>query len=171
MVEAPTQNEGRQAKHSDKRSFSTPPRHGGASTASASSSPSVALCRALVPDSVPVPTQVAATTVPVDHGAEAVNIARLVKQNCPPCHAAPGAALEFASARAALSGDLQGVRWIYDCYLASTGFEYRNFGEGKKEVATIVTCDHTGPLLVSVWSPAVDVLKKIVNEHIPRRAN
>jgi len=132
LVEAPTQNEGRQAKHFDERNFNTPPRHGGAGTASASSSPSVALCRALAPDSVPVPTRVAATTVPVDHGADSVNIARLVKQNCSPRPAAPGAALEFGSARAALSGDLQGVRWIYDCYLASADFEYRNGAKARK---------------------------------------
>ena len=47
------------------------------------------------------------------------------------------------------------------------GFRIPRRGEGKKEVATIVTCDDTGPLLVSVWSPVLDVLKKIVNEHKP----
>ena len=132
LVDAPTQNEARQENNSDKSGFGTPQRHGGASTASASSSPSVALGRALVPDSVSVPMQVAAIAVSVEQGAEAVSIARLVKQNCSPRQAASGSAFEFASARAALSGDLQGVRWTYECYLASSDFEYRNGGKARK---------------------------------------
>ena len=62
------------------------------------------------------------------------------------------AALEFTSAKAALGGDTPGVRWIYECYLTSTDYTIRG-GDGKKEVATILTADHTGPLLVSIWSP------------------
>ena len=48
----------------------------------------------------------------------------------------------------------------------STKFETQG-GEGKQEVTTIVTCDNTGPLLVTVWPPAVDAFKRIVNEHNP----
>jgi hypothetical protein len=167
LVDASTQNEAKQETNSDKPGFSTPPRHGGASTASAFPSPSAALSQALVPASVSVPMKVAATAVSVEQTAEAVSITRLVQQNCSPRQAVSGSAFEFASARAALLGELSGVRWIYECVLANMDIEYRGVGDAKKEVATIVTCDDTGPLLVSVWSPDTDVLRKIVNEYKP----
>ena len=40
-------------------------------------------------------------------------------------------------------------------------------GDGKKEVATILAADHTGPLLVSIWSPTLDVFKNIMQQYNP----
>ena len=40
-------------------------------------------------------------------------------------------------------------------------------GGRKKEVATILTADHTGPLLVSIWSPTLDVFKNIMQQYNP----
>ena len=34
-------------------------------------------------------------------------------------------------------------------------------------MATILTADHTGPLLVSIWSPTLDVFKNIMQQHNP----
>jgi hypothetical protein len=167
MVVASIQSEDTQETKSDRPGFSTPPRHGGASPAGAFPSPSGALCQAIVPVPVPVPVQVAATAVSAQQTQQALSTARLVKQNLSPRQPQAGAPLEFGSARTALLGELNGVRWIYECFLANMDVEYREVGDNKKEVATIVTCDDTGPLLVSVWFPDTDVLKKILAEYKP----
>ena len=93
----------------------------------------------------------------INDAAGALNIGSLVRLNHSRSNHSPTnlAALAFASAKEALSGDASGVRWIYECYLTSTDYTIRG-GDGKKEVATILTADHTGPLLVSIWSPTLD---------------
>ena len=105
----------------------------------------------------------------INDAAGAVNIGRLVRHNHPRCNHSPTnlAALAFASAKEALSGDASGVRWIYECYLTSTDYTIRG-GDGKKEVATILTADHTGPLLVSIWSPTLDEFKNIMKQYNPQ---
>ena len=100
--------------------------------------------------------------------AEAVNIGSLVRLAHSRTNHSPNnfAALAFTSAKEALSGDASGVRWKYECYLTSTGYNIAG-GDGKTEVATILTADHTGPLLVSIWSPTLDVFKNIMQQHNP----
>ena len=44
-------------------------------------------------------------------------------------------------------------------------------GGRKKEVATILTCDHTGPLLVSIWSPTLDEFKNIMEQYNPQNGH
>ena len=39
--------------------------------------------------------------------------------------------------------------------------------DAKKQVVTILTADHTGRLLVSVWSPTLDVFKNIMQQYNP----
>ena len=93
-----------------------------------------------------------------NHAAGVVNIGSLVRLNHSPKPASTGSALAVANAKEALSGDASGVRWIYECYLTNTDYTIR--GGTEKEVATILTADHTGPLLVSIWSPTLDEFKK-----------
>ena len=103
--------------------------------------------------------------VGMNHAAGAVNIGSLVRLNHSPKPASNVSALAFVSAREAFSGDAAGVRWIYDCYM--TNADYNIQGGGGKEVATILTCDHTGPLLVSIWSPTLDEFKNIMKQYNP----
>ena len=56
---------------------------------------------------------------------------------------------------------------MYECYLISTDYTIRG-GDGKKEVATILTADHTGPLLVSIWTPTLDEFRNIMNQWNPQ---
>ena len=102
----------------------------------------------------------------INHAAGVVNIGSLVRLNHSPNPASAVSPLAFVSAREAFGGKATGVRWIYECYLTDTNYTIRG-GDGKKEVATILTADHTGPLLVSIWSPTLDVFKNIMQQYNP----
>ena len=114
----------------------------------------------LCPIDVPGPAVVGSD----DHVAEAVNLVNVVRQYSPPHCSIGGTALKFGSACAALSGELSGFRWTYECYLVSADLYCHRVGR-KREVAIILTWDHTGPLLVRVRSPALGVLKISAYEH------
>ena len=60
----------------------------------------------------------------INDAAGAVNIGSLVRLNNSRSNHSPAnlAALAFTSAKAALSGDASGDRWIYECYLISTDY-------------------------------------------------
>ena len=99
--------------------------------------------------------------------AGVVNIGSLVRLNHLPNPALAVSLLAFVSAREAFGGKASGVRWIYECYLTHTNYNIRR-GDAKKQVATILTADHTGPLLVSIWSPTLDEFKNIMKQWNPQ---
>ena len=102
----------------------------------------------------------------MDHAAGVVNIGSLVRLTHSPDRTPSFSPLTFVSAREVLGGKVSGIRWIYECYLTRTDYTIRG-GDGKKEVTTILTCDHTGPLLISIWQPTLDVFKNIMQQHNP----
>ena len=63
---------------------------------------------------------------------EPVNMVNVVQQCTAPRLTVNGGALEFGSARAAISGELTGVLWSYECYLACDDISYRG-GKGKEK--------------------------------------
>ena len=69
----------------------------------------------------------------INDAAGTVNIGNLVRLNNARSNHSPAnlAALAFTNAKAALSGEASGVRWIYECYLTSTDYTIRG-GTGKK---------------------------------------
>ena len=90
-----------------------------------SSATSVQECHVGISRSASVATQPLADSVGCDHAAAAINIGSLVRLNHSPKPASTGSALAFASARDAVSGDVSGVRYIYECYLTNTEFDIR----------------------------------------------
>ena len=69
----------------------------------------------------------------INDAAGTVNIGNLVRLNNARSNHSPAnlAALAFTSAKAALSGQASGVRFIYECYLISTDYTIRG-GTAKK---------------------------------------
>ena len=102
----------------------------------------------------------------MDHAAGVVNIGSLVRLTHSPDCTPSCSPLTFVSAREVLGGKVSGIRWIYECYLTRTDYTTRG-GDRKKEVTTILTCDHTGPLLISIWQPTLDVFKNIMQQYNP----
>ena len=73
----------------------------------------------------------------INDAAGTVNIGNLVRlNNARSNHSATNlAALAFTSAKAALSGDASGVRWIYGCYLADADYNIRGGTRKKRSVS------------------------------------
>ena len=104
----------------------------------------------------------------INHAAGVVNMGSLVQLDHSPKPAPAVSSLAFVNARQAVVSKVSGVRWIYECYLVHTDYNIR--GEsGRKDVTTILTCDQTGPLLVSIWTPTLDVFKNIMQQYTPEK--
>ena len=84
------------------------------------------------------------------------SIARMLNEQSSPCGSSSRSELQFANARGIMCGQFNGARWIYECVLVRSDFDRtNNDGEPKKGV-TVLTCDDTGPLLVTVWEPLTE---------------
>ena len=97
----------------------------------------------------------ASPTVVVDRPMGGVNMFSLARELSSVRQPCSSTALEFCSASSAMSGNLRGIRWTFGCMLLNLDVEFRG-GHGKKGVATLLTVDRSGPLLISVWGSTVE---------------